>query len=133
MPLRCLLVDDSHAFLQAATVLLEREGMTVVGVAASTADALRQARALRPDLILIDVGLGDENGFDLARLLARNGRGDGPALIMISALAETDYAELIADSPADGFLAKSELSARAISHLLGRGGDVPESSDVSEP
>jgi DNA-binding NarL/FixJ family response regulator len=131
MPPRCLLVDDSHAFLQAATVVLEREGMTVVGEAACTADALRQVGALRPDVILIDVGLGDENGFDLARRLAGNGQG-GTALIMISALAEADYAELIADSPATGFLAKAELSARAISRLIGRGGDVP-SSDVSEP
>ena len=75
MPLRCLLVDDNEAFLEAASVLLEREGLTVVGVASSIAEALRQARALRPDVILVDIGLGDESGFDLARLLARDGQG----------------------------------------------------------
>ena len=58
MPLRCLLVDDSDAFLEAASVLLERERVTVVGVASSSAEALRQARELRPDVILVDVGLG---------------------------------------------------------------------------
>lgn len=118
MPLRCLLVDDSDPFREATSVLLEREGLTVVGVASNTAEALRQARALRPDVILVDIGLGDESGFDLARLLARNGQG-GAEVILISAHAETDYRELIAESPAAGFLAKSELSARGISRILG--------------
>ena len=50
MPLCCLLVDDNDAFLEAARVLLEREGMQVAGVASNIAGALRQARALRPFL-----------------------------------------------------------------------------------
>ncbi len=120
MPLRCLLVDDSHAFLEAARVFLEREGVTVVGVASSIAEALRQARALRPDVILVDIGLGDESGFDLARLLARDGQGGGAEVILISTHSEADYSELIAESPAAGFLAKSELSALGISRILGQ-------------
>jgi DNA-binding NarL/FixJ family response regulator len=119
MPLRCLLVDDNDAFLEAASVFLGREGVTIVGVASSTAEALRQARALRPDVILVDIGLGDESGFDLARLLARDGQGGGAGVILISTRAEADYTELIAESPAAGFLAKSELSARGISRILG--------------
>jgi two-component system nitrate/nitrite response regulator NarL len=119
MPLRCLLVDDNLDFLDAARVLLQQEGVMVVGVASSTAEALRQVRALRPDVIFIDIGLGDESGFDLARLLARNGRG-GSEVIMMSAGAETDYAELVAESPAAGFLAKSELSALGIGRVLGQ-------------
>jgi CheY-like chemotaxis protein len=120
MPLRCLIVDDSNAFFRAASVLLEQEGMTIAGVASNSAEGLRQARALRPDVILIDVGLGDESGFDLARLLAQDGCGGKAAVIMISARAEADYAELTAESPAVGFLAKWELSARAIDRILGR-------------
>ncbi len=122
MPLRCQLVDDNEAFLEAASVLLEREGLTVVGVASSIAEALRQARALRPDVVLVDIGLGDESGFDLAQLLARDGQGGqgvGADVILISARAETDYTDMIAESPAAGFLAKSELSARGISRILG--------------
>ena len=125
MPLRCLLVDDNEAFLEAASLLLEREGVTVVGVASTIAEALRQARALQPDVILVDIGLGNESGFDLARLLAGDGQGSqgahgvGADVILISTGAETDYAELIAESPAAGFLAKSELSARGISRILG--------------
>ncbi len=119
MPLRCLQVDDNEAFLEAASVLLEREGLTVVGVASSIAEALRQARALKPDVILVDIGLGDESGFDLARLLAQDGLADDADVILISARAEMDYTELLAESPAAGFLPKSELSGQGISRILG--------------
>ena len=118
MPLRCLLVDDSDVFLETASLLLEREGLTVVGLASNIAEALRQARALRPDLILVDIGLGDESGFTLARLLARNGQG-GAEVILISTGAEEDYKEMVDDSPVAGFLAKSELSSLGISRVLG--------------
>ena len=123
MFLRSLLVDDDDAFLEAASGLLEREGMTVAGVASNSAEALQQARALRLDVILVDIGLGDESGFDLAWLLARDRQGGQRVraeVILISSYAETDYAELIAESPAAGFLAKSELSAQAIGRILGR-------------
>jgi DNA-binding NarL/FixJ family response regulator len=120
--IRCLLVDDSDAFLTAATIVLEREGMTVVGVAANSAEAIRQARALRPDVILVDIGLGNESGFDLARLLAGNGQQQNAEVILISARPETDYVELIEESPAAGFLVKSQLSALAIGRILGRAG-----------
>jgi CheY-like chemotaxis protein len=119
MPLRCLLVDDSDAFLETASLLLEREGLTVVGVASSIAEALRQARALRPGVVLVDIGLGNESGFDLARLLAQNGQAGDAEVILISTAAEADYAELITESPAAGFLAKSELSAWRIGRILG--------------
>jgi CheY-like chemotaxis protein len=118
MPLRCLLVDDNGAFLEAARLLLEQEGVTVVGVASSIAEALREARALLPDVILVDIGLGEESGFDLARLLTQDGRAGGAEVILISTGAEADYRELIDESPAAGFLAKSELSARAIGRIL---------------
>jgi CheY-like chemotaxis protein len=117
MPLRCLIVDDSDAFLATAGAVLERDGVTVVGVASSIAQALRQVRALQPDVVLADIGLGEESGFDLARLV-RDG-GTGPAVILISARDEADYAELIPASPAAGFLAKADLSAGAIARLLG--------------
>jgi DNA-binding NarL/FixJ family response regulator len=119
MPLRCLLVDDNEAFLQAASLLLQHEGLTVAGMASNIAGALRAARALQPDVILVDIGLGPESGFDLARLLARGGHGGTAGVILISTGAEADYADLIADSPAAGFLPKSDLSARAITRILG--------------
>jgi DNA-binding NarL/FixJ family response regulator len=120
--IQCLLVDDSDAFLQAAGVLLQREGMTVAGMATNSVEAIRQARALQPDVILVDIGLGDESGFELASLLAEDAQAGHAEVILISARAESDYGELIAESPAAGFLVKSELSAQAITRILGIAG-----------
>jgi CheY-like chemotaxis protein len=123
--LRCLIVDDSARFLDAARALLERQGITVVGVASSSAEALQRAEELRPDVTLLDIDLGGESGLELARRLhGRPGPAPAPApVILISTHAEQDYAELIAASPAIGFLSKTALSAAAIRDLLAAGGD----------
>jgi DNA-binding NarL/FixJ family response regulator len=113
--MRCLIVDDNAAFLETARSLLAKGGLTVTGTASSSAEAVRQAGELQPDIALIDIGLGAENGFDLARDLAAR----GIAVIMTSTRAGEDYADLIAESRAAGFLAKAELSAAAILGLLG--------------
>lgn len=123
MVLRCLIVDDSPAFLRAARSLLEREGVTVVGVAFTVAEALRQVEELRPDVTLVDIDLGGESGFDLARQLTEDGGSAPPAVVFISTHAETDFADLIAESPVVGFLAKSDLSAEAIHNVLTDEGD----------
>jgi DNA-binding NarL/FixJ family response regulator len=117
--MRCLLVDDNAAFLSSARTLLERQGVTIVGMASTSAEALRLATELRPDVVLVDIALGAENGFDLASRLAQsNGDGAAMAVIMISTAAESDYADLVAESPAAGFLAKAELSAAGIRRIL---------------
>lgn len=116
MAVRCLIVDDNRAFLDAARTLLEREGLTIAGVASTSADALRQAETLRPDVVLVDVSLGDENGFELARRLADHVRG--APVILISTRCEADLADAIALCPGAAFLSKSELSADAIRGFL---------------
>ena len=118
---RCLLVDDNGAFVETARLLLAREGVVVAGTASSIAEAVRQVSALRPDVVLVDIALGDENGFDLARRLAGGDTGGGMTVIMISTRAGADYVDMVADSPAAGFLAKDELSAAAIQRILGQG------------
>jgi DNA-binding NarL/FixJ family response regulator len=119
--LRCLIVDDSPRFLDAARGLLERQGITVVGVASNSADALRRAGELRPDVTLLDLDLGGESGLELARRL--HGQPGPAPVILISTHAEQDYAELIAASPAIGFLPKTTLSGDAIRGLLAGRGD----------
>jgi len=91
--------------------------MAVVGVASNGAEALRQARELSPDVALVDISLGTESGFDVARQIS-------PfvgSVILISTddhYEDDDYAELFAGSPAVGFLSKATLSADAISELV---------------
>ena len=113
--IRCLLVADNAAFLEAARIILARDGVTVTGTASCSAGAMRQAGALRPDVALVDVGLGAENGFDLAHDLA----AQGIPVIMTSSGAEEDYADLIAESPVAGFLAKADLSGAGIRRIIG--------------
>jgi CheY-like chemotaxis protein len=114
--LRVLLVDDSQHFLDAARGVLEQDGITVVGVASGSAEALELARDLRPDLVLVDVDLGDESGLDLAREFATSNIAP---VILISAYSAFELADLVAASPAVGFVPKAELSAAAISNLVG--------------
>jgi DNA-binding NarL/FixJ family response regulator len=116
--LRCLIVDDNASFLRAAGTLLERQGLAVVGVASNGGEALRRARELRPDVVLVDIVLGADSGFDVARELAAGDATD-PTVILVSTHEEADFADLIQDTPAAGFVPKSELSAEAIRRLLG--------------
>jgi CheY-like chemotaxis protein len=130
--LRCLIVDDSPRFLDAARGLLEREGVAVVGVASTGAEAVRSVEALKPDVALLDIDLGDESGFEVATRLRRDGRHPPTPVILISTHAEQDYADLIEASPVVGFLSKSALSADAIRELLG-GGNGQSAAPVNGP
>ena len=115
--MRSLIVDDNEAFLEAATVLLEREGIAVVGVALTGADALGQAKALRPDVVLVDIWLREESGIQLGQRLVHD-LGDDAAVVLISTRSEEEVADLIATSPVAGFLSKAELSAAAIRRVV---------------
>lgn len=115
MPLRCLIVDDNSLFLEGATDLLSREGLEVVGVASDSAEAMRLVNELQPDVTLVDIDLGAEDGFELARRL-----GDESNVILVSTHPEEDLADLIATSPALGFIAKTLLSAETIRQTLER-------------
>ena len=119
MPVRCLIVDDNPHFLEVARELLNREGIVVVGVASTEAEALARTDELHPELMLVDIDLGEESGFDVAQRLSAATDGSS-RVILISTYTETDFADLIAASPAVGFLSKSDLSATAISVILER-------------
>ena len=77
MPVSVLIVDDHPSFRATARLLLESEGFEVVGEAADGAAGLRDARALEPDLVLLDVQLPDIDGFEVAAQLTGGGRADG--------------------------------------------------------
>ena len=120
--MRCFLVDDSQDFLDAARSVLESEDVDVVGTASTTADALGRVAELSPDVVLVDINLGTESGFALARALHEAPESARTPVILISTHAEDDYEELIEASPAIGFLSKSAVSVAGIRALLnGRG------------
>jgi DNA-binding NarL/FixJ family response regulator len=130
MASRVLIVDDSTPFLDAARSLLELGGLDVAGVASTSAEALRGVEQLRPDAVLVDISLAGESGLDLARSLAARDGGRSPVILM-STHAESDFADLIAESPASGFVSKVELSADAIRRILDSDDDLrPDVDDV---
>lgn len=86
--------------------------MAIVGVATTSAEALRLEEQLRPDVVLVDIRLGDESGFDLARRLSGK-------VILVSTHSQSEYAEEIEASRAAGFIPKAELSGPAVLRLAG--------------
>ena len=118
MAISCLIVDDNEYFLHAAQVLLEREGLVVMGVTSTSDEAVRQVETLHPDVVLVDIFLGEENGLDLAERLSETSAGDRPTVILISTHSDRDAVELIASSAAAGFLEKTELSAAAVRNVV---------------
>jgi len=116
-PLTCLIVDDSPPFFEAARQLLADDGIAVVGVAATSEQAVDQTMTLRPDVALVDVDLGAESGLDVAQRLARLPHG-GPPVVLISAESGSELAELVDASGALGFVSKTDLSGDAIRTLL---------------
>jgi DNA-binding NarL/FixJ family response regulator len=117
MALRCVLVDDNAEFLASAAQLLASQGVEVVGIASTTAETLRLADTLRPDVALVDIELDAEDGIQLAAELAA--RAPSVRVILISSYQCDDLTDLITDSPAVGFVPKPLLSAAAIAALLG--------------
>jgi DNA-binding NarL/FixJ family response regulator len=118
-PLTALIVDDSPPFFEAARQLLADDGVTVVGFAATSDQAVNKTLALAPDVALVDVDLGTESGFDVAQRLAELPQG-GPPVVLISAESGSELAELVDGSGALGFVSKTDLSGDAIRKLLAR-------------
>lgn len=115
--MKVLVVDDHPSFRACARALLQAEGFEVVGEAENGVHALRAARELRPDIVLLDVHLPDFDGFEVAsRLRAAN--GDSPVVILTSSREAADFGSLVRDSGALGFIAKADLSGAAIAALI---------------
>ena len=113
---RCLIVDDSRAFLSSARGLLEAQGMTVIACALSGKEALAIAKRAKPDLALVDVELAGEDGLMLARSLI----AQDPTLrgILVSAYELAIIAELVVGCGASGFISKIALGRPATEALL---------------
>jgi CheY-like chemotaxis protein len=118
MSARCLIVDDSREFVRVASDLLEQAGLTVVGAASTAVQASLVCSDLHPDVVLVDIDLGDESGFEVARdLVGATGSGH-PCIILISAHSADDFADVIADMAGVSFLPKGALSGPAVLGIL---------------
>jgi CheY-like chemotaxis protein len=102
-----LIVDDEPAFRYAARRLLERRGYAVVAEAGSAASAVDAVERFAPQAVLLDVRLGEDDGFDLCRRLTRR----RPWLaVLLASTGDYEHAhELVASSGARGFVSKTRL------------------------
>lgn len=114
----CLIVDDSDAFCMSARRMLEAADVTVVGTASTLAQAVEIVLGARPDLVLVDIDLGDESGFDVVEAIAEASAESRPSIILVSTHDEDDFSDLVESSSAVGFLPKFDLSAQSIRTLL---------------
>ena len=119
---RCLIVDDNQRFLDIARSSLERQGLDVVATATTIGEALQKTAEHHPDVVLVDIALGSESGFELTRRLVAEFPELRARIVLISTRGEEDYADLIAASPVAGFIAKSILSAAAVRSLVAAAG-----------
>ena len=116
MPSTVLIVDDHAAFRASARALLEADGFVVVGEAADDREALDQAGALRPDVVLLDIQLPAADGFAVADRLAAE--GSRAHVVLVSSHEAATYGPRLATASARGFIAKRDLSGAALAALL---------------
>jgi DNA-binding NarL/FixJ family response regulator len=112
---RVLIVDDHPPFRAVARELLERAGYIIAGEASDATEALAAIAADAPDAVLLDIQLPGRDGFFVATTLAAQG---GPAVVLVSSRDAEDYGRRIERCGARGFIAKSRLSAAAVTELL---------------
>jgi DNA-binding NarL/FixJ family response regulator len=118
-PPTVLIVDDHADFRAFARVLLQAGGLDVVGEAPDGVSALEAVRVLRPGIVLLDVQLPDLDGFAVCEQLSLE---DGaPVVVLTSTRSESMYRRRLAASSAHGFIAKAELSGRALAAFAQRG------------
>ena len=115
-PIRVLLVDDHRAILSGLSSLISGEAprMKVAGAAASGAEALRLNREVQPDVILLDVNLGEENGLDLMPALAAVSTA---RIVILTSLADPAVRERALQLGASGFVMKDDTAAALLESI----------------
>lgn len=112
-----LVVDDDPAFRGLARRLLATFGLALAGEASTAASAMTAASALRPDAVLVDVGLPDADGIALAGELTA--LPWHPRVVLTSSDAEAATATDVRRSGAAAFVPKDQLPNAALRTLLG--------------
>lgn len=116
MPIFVLLVDDDPDFRDLARRVLSASELVVVGEAETVASGLAAAVNLRPNVVLVDVGLPDGDGMALARRLA--GLRQPPRVVLTSADPDAASSDDVSQSGADGFTPKADLPGAGLELLL---------------
>jgi two-component system response regulator NreC len=112
MPTRIILADDHALVRQGIKSLLEREGLQVVAEASDGREAIRQAEALSPDIVIMDIGMPTLNGMEAARELAKCCPKIKP--ILLTQHDEPQYVSAALSAGVKGYVLKSQISAELL-------------------
>ncbi|QTX03638.1 response regulator transcription factor [Agromyces archimandritae] len=104
MSIRILIADDHAAIRAGLRAMLDGDGIEVVGEAADGAAAVRNARALRPDVVLMDVRMPGQDGIEATRLIAAESIAH---VLVLTTFDVDDYVFGAVRAGAAGFLLKS--------------------------
>jgi DNA-binding NarL/FixJ family response regulator len=114
-----VIIDDDARFRTQARDLLEADGFVVLGEAVDGASGFEAVRSLRPDFVLLDIGLPDVEGFEVARNLAID--GPPPLVVLTSSRDARAYGRRLDNGDSLGFIPKERISGAAIRALADRG------------
>jgi DNA-binding NarL/FixJ family response regulator len=116
MVIRCLIADDQAMVREGfAAVLDAQPGMLVAGQAIDGADAVRQARRLNPDVVLMDVRMPVMDGLEATRqILTATRDADKPRVLMLTTYDIDDYVHEALRAGASGFLLKDATAAELV-------------------
>jgi len=112
MPTRLILADDHALVREGIKSLLERKGLQVVAEASDGREAIRQAEALAPDIVVMDIGMPTLNGMEAARELARTCPKVKP--ILLTQHDEPQYVSAALSAGVKGYVLKSQISSDLI-------------------
>jgi two-component system, NarL family, response regulator NreC len=114
MPIKCIVVDDHTLFRQGLRLLLESEAdFQVIGEASDATQALEQVRELRPDVVLMDIGMRGMSSFEAARLVEKN--YPATRLIFLTMYEDEEYLLQSLDVGASGYVLKDSPAPNLIS------------------
>jgi two-component system NarL family response regulator len=128
--MKLMLVDDHSLFLEGLRYLLETYGINVVGMAKSGREALKKARVLKPDIILMDIRMPDFSGLDVLRVV----KAEMPDIkvVMLTTSEEDDDLFDAVRFGASGYLLKN-TDAKELVNMLSelKKGEVPLSPGLA--
>ena len=114
-----LVVEDNPAMVEMLVDVLRRE-YVIAGTVSEGASVVSTAEAVNPDVILLDISLGDMSGFDVARRLRKS--GCTAKIVFVSVHENQDFVRAAFELGASGYVFKSQISPdlllalKAVSH-----------------